>query len=82
MITIYKQLKPVSTSQNLRGILDYARTRNTNVRLVRIEQIADGKGMLQVTWADGARAITDFADYNVLADWCKGRRSWPMAQVL
>lgn len=75
-VTIYKGTTPVAKSDNLRGILTYARKHG--LRRVQIRNIvgAERPGHLYVEFADGAYVRTDFADYRVLERWVLTRRSW------
>lgn len=67
MITIYdRDLRVVSRSKNLRGIMRYPAT---------VERVdVWWPGQLGVTWTDGASTITTFADHSVLLAWIKARR--------
>jgi hypothetical protein len=66
MIIIYDHdLKAVSRSRNLRGILRYPSP---------VERVDLWGAQLGVTWTDGASVITTFADPAVLRDWVRARR--------
>lgn len=85
MITILKNNgngdKIVAKSQNLLGILSYARTRKTFVTFVAAVRLANGGGRLCVTWNDGAFCGTNFESYDVLQSWIANRRSWKDAEL-
>ena len=61
-------------SRNLRGIFDHAR--RTWIEEATAHPAGEGKGLLQVTFGDGATCQTAFASYHALCDWLKRRRSW------
>jgi hypothetical protein len=79
METIQKAGHTVARSRNLRGILDYAR--KSPLVSVKIAPHA-GQGLLLVRYYDGAYSQTAFADFSVLVDWAKARRSWPRATTV
>ena len=66
-----KDFEVVSRSRNLRGILSYSR--HTAVERIDLYKAPDGCGQFGITWCDGASCITDFASYNVMADFAKKR---------
>lgn len=73
MIVIYdRDLKPVSRSRNLRGILSYPS---------QVERVDIWGAQLGVTWTDGASTITDFADPAVLREWVRARRIFRGATI-
>ena len=78
-VEIIKASRVVAQSRNLRGILTYASSRGTYVTRAAIEAerpSGSGTGTLTVEWADGARVVTPFACFSVLAGWLDARRSW------
>lgn len=82
MIEIIKDGRTARRSRNLRGILAYAAAERTYVERVELTLLAEGKGQLTVTWADGARAVTEFADFAVCCDWLASRYSlWRVATL-
>lgn len=73
----------IRTSKNLRGILRYPGSRSlVYIKEVRVTPLERLKGRLEVTWSDGAYAVTEFASHSVLCDWLRSRRSWYGAEVL
>lgn len=65
----------ISRSRNLSGILRYPNHYTRYVAAVAIAPTQNG-GRLRVTYADGATAETEFADFFVLCQWLRSRRSW------
>ena len=66
----------VRRSQNLRGVLDYARdtSRVESVTIIH-EETPAGYPVL-FTFRDGATCSTNFADLSVAAEFLRSRRSW------
>lgn len=76
MTTIIKDGKTIRTSKNLRGMLDYARVSPvTSVNAYRDPSNSE-RGLLDVTYFDGAQSRASFASYHVMVDWVRERRSW------
>ena len=78
---IQRDGRTIRTSRSLRGLLDYARvSRVAHVagHLVRDPYGPDApaRGVLTVTYADGATGGATFVDYRVMAGWVRNRRSW------
>lgn len=74
MVIIYdSNMKPVSHSRNLRGILDYSRKHA--VAKVRLTQYKIVGGMLHIEWMNGATVCTIFASWTVLKSWVRGRKN-------
>ena len=69
----------VSTSRNLRGIIDYSRTHT--VKRVDIWPHASGTAQLGITWSNDSSAITDFQSFTVCKQWCASRRRFPAAVI-
>jgi hypothetical protein len=69
----------VSQSQNLRGILTYAR--KYGIRRVTAVNNGDG-GILRVLFKNRANVSTPFADFDVLVDWISRRRGWPVPTLV
>ncbi len=69
----------VSTSKNLRGMKDYAKTSPVH----RVYAYRDKKlsccGVLEVEYENGATCRAEFASYCVLLEWLYKRRSWRAA---
>lgn len=79
-ISIEKNAKIIRTSQNLRGILDYARISKP----ARIELTPQGKynGRLRVIYKDGATTSAHFVSYHIMVDWVRNRRSWHGVEIV
>ena len=83
-VTIHKGGRLIRTSRNLRGILAYARVSPVaSVDCQRLESETDGGRLYSVTFLydDGAVGQSDWADWRVLAQWLKARRSWDVGRV-
>ena len=65
----------VNASKNLAGILRYLRNESPARIVILIRNKVDGGGILQIRFTDGAHVSTEFADYNVLVGWVRGRRA-------
>lgn len=65
----------VSRRKNLRGITDYARKHGI-AALSLATSIANGSGLLGVTFQDGARTRVIFADHNVMEAWALRLKRW------
>jgi hypothetical protein len=61
-------------SRNLRGI--FAHGRRTWIEEAVACPAQAGKGLLSVTFGDGATCQTEFAGYETLCRWLRSRRSW------
>ena len=80
MITIRdRDFRIVSSSRNLRGIIDYSRRHI--VERVDIWPHASGTAQLGITWTNGASVITDFQSSTVCEQWCASRRRFPAAVI-
>jgi hypothetical protein len=73
----------VATSQNLRGVLTFARKHPVDV--VKITVRGDRYRVVFYFWGWGASlhhsAETQWADWRVLCDWLKARRSWSITRI-
>lgn len=74
---IIKEGRIIRQSQNLRGMLDYARVSP----VVQIESCRLGKvsGALRVIYKDGAESSATFRSYHIMIDFIRDRRSWRTA---
>ena len=68
--------RTVSSTRNLRGLLDYAR--KSPVVRVAVRETLGGGGELTVTYENGASGHSHFASYIVACHWVLARRSWGM----
>ena len=66
--------KIVARSQNMRGILTYAR--KSGVKIVKWYKNDNGEGTAEFTFYDGSVAVTPYADWAVLAQFVQARYSW------
>lgn len=83
MIVIERNGTIVCQSRNLRCMRDYAR-RSPVARVECRKRNAhpkDPAGIISVEYADGATCTTDFASYNIMVDFVRGRRSWRGADI-
>ncbi len=72
-VRILKNGKQVASAQNLEVLSRYHRTKG-RVAKSSIKKLPDGGGMLYISFGDGARAQTKFADYKALKDWLATKR--------
>jgi hypothetical protein len=77
---IHKSGVVVSRSKNLRGLTAYA-PRAIKIHTVR-DPANDCRGILTVTYSDGAKGYASFASHNILIDWVRSRRSWRDAKIV
>lgn len=75
--SIIKEGRTIRKSQNLRGMLDYARVSP----VVRVESSRVGKvsGVLHVVYKDGAESSAKFRSYHIMIDFIRNRRTWKTA---
>lgn len=71
----------VARSHNLRAMRDYAR--KSAVVAVRAwrDESNPVRGMLRVTYANGAKCKASFASYHIMVDFVRNRRTWRGAQI-
>lgn len=74
MIEIKKGNKTVSKSQNLRGILRYAR-KEPVIRVVIFKR-HDGRAIVGFWFYDDAKSTTRWASESVAHSWLRSRRAW------
>ncbi len=69
-------------SKNLRGIIEHYRHNPTDL-VVKVAEAKDDPSHYAVTffWPNGDQGVTRWADWRVLLDWLKARRSWSIARV-
>jgi hypothetical protein len=67
------------TSSNLRGLLDYARVSPVASVTTMRDPMLSVRGLLAVTYADGAVGNASFASFHIMIDWVRNRRSWRQA---
>lgn len=78
MVEIKLQGKTVAKSQNLRGILGYAR-KHPVVR-ASVHKM-EGGARFFITFNNGAECGGTFADFSVCVGWFLSRRSWGLYGV-
>lgn len=71
--------KVVARSQNLRGILTYARKHCA--AHVSCSRRSDGSAFVYVRFDDYAECRTEFASYGVAIGFFRARRSWGLTEV-
>lgn len=71
----------VASSHNLRGMRDYARKSAVVQVLAWRDESNPVRGMLRVTYANGAQCKASFASYHIMVDFVRNRRSWRGAQI-
>jgi hypothetical protein len=73
---IVKDGKVIRTSQNLRGMRDYARV--SPVTHVSTQRDIDNneRGVLTVIYDDGAMCQASFASFHIMIDFVRNRRTW------
>jgi len=74
MVSIYNAGICVSISQNLRGMLEYGRNKNTFVTEVHLNT---NDVTITVRWDNGSTCTTDFADYSIMYDFVYDRKRSP-----
>lgn len=80
-IVIKRRGKVVSTSKNLRGLLDYGR-RHLVAKVQAVPAPIGRSGYLVARYSDGAVGRARFADFGVLVRWVQSRRSWELVPML
>jgi hypothetical protein len=74
MDTITLNDKIVSRSQNLRGILDYAR--KFPMESASVRRMPEGKAQVRFTFSNGAESLTLWESFRIASDWIRQRKSW------
>ena len=75
--------KTIRKSANLRGVLAHYSAKPDDI-VVKVVETGRTGGYYKVTffWPhSGDEAITQWADWRVLLDWLRARRSWSIARV-
>jgi hypothetical protein len=81
MTTVYNMHgKVLHTSRNLRGLLEHYR-RNPSDVVVKVADRDGASYCVTVFWPNGDEANSVWADWRVLLDWLKARRSWSINRV-
>lgn len=70
------------TSKNLRGMRDYARVSPVFIVETKRDPANPVRGILRVTYADTCYSIASFADYHIMLDFVRNRRTWRSARHL
>lgn len=71
----------IRRSRNLRGMLDYARTSLVAAVETMRDPANNTRGILAVTYADGATCRASFASFNIMIDFVRNRRTWRGAKI-
>ncbi len=78
---IVKDGKVIRTSKNLRGMRDYARVSPVIGIVTQRDPKNKVRGILTVTYANGAHCVASFASHAVMIDFVRARRTWRGAGV-
>lgn len=73
--------KTIRKSRNLRGVIEHYRANPCDMVVKVIEWPDYGDYDVTFYFGDGDSAKARFADWRVLLDWLKARRSWSIARV-
>ena len=78
---VYLDGKPVKTSRNLRGLLEYGRAPHSAPYRIKANPCPNNphNGRLFVEYSNGATCAAFFRDYSCLLDWLASRRNWRTA---
>ena len=72
-VVVTKNGKQVASARNLEVLSRYNRTKGY-VTKSTAKKLPGGRGLLSVSFSDGARASVEFADYGILRDWLATKR--------
>lgn len=73
-VRIVKRGKVVSSSRNLRGLMEYHRKKAPVVKSSVGRKDKEGGAIVKVKFADQAHCETEFASHRIAKDWIKSRR--------
>lgn len=83
-VTVYdRHGATLCRSKNLRGLLTYYRA-NPDDLVVKVAEDSVSAGNYKVTFFfsnGGAQCLTNWADWRVLLDWIRARRTWSVNRV-
>lgn len=71
-VIVTKNGKQVASAQNLEVLSRYHR--KEPVKKSSAKKLPDGRGILNVTFYDGAKSTVKFASYTVLKSWLSNKR--------
>lgn len=71
----------LTQGEELRPVLRYARKHPVDVIRVAVDAGHVGTYAVTFYFADGAECFTRWADWRVLVDWLRARRSWSFHRV-
>lgn len=74
--TVYLNRKAIRKSRNLRGVRDYARVSPVCIVDTQRDPKNKVRGLLRVQYENGAVCTASFADYAIMIDFVRTRRSW------
>ena len=83
MVKVYDMLgRTTRSSKNLRGILDHYSAKPADL-VIKVCQSRIDPHNYEVTffWPDGDHGVTKWADWRILLDWLRARRSWSISRV-
>jgi hypothetical protein len=78
---IVKDGKVIRTSKNLRGMRDYARVSPVIGIVTQRDPKNKVRGILTVTYANGAHCVASFASHEIMIDFVRNRRTWRGAGI-
>lgn len=81
MTHIVKNGVIIRQSKNLRGIRDYARVSPVKSVSAYRDPSNSVRGVLDVTYENGASSRASFSSYHVMVDFVRNRRTWRDAVV-
>jgi hypothetical protein len=70
----------IRRSKNLRGMRDYARVSRVEKVETRKDPANPHRGILSVTYADGCKSHAGFAEFHIMIDFVRSRRTWRGAE--
>lgn len=79
---VSKDGKVIRTSQNLRGMRDYARVSPVAKVTTQKDPQNKTRGILTVHYENGAHCVASFASFNIMIDFVRNRRSWRGAEFV
>lgn len=74
-------MRPVSTSKNLRGLLDYTRRNRVNRVDIWPDKVPRTGALVGIEWTNGATTTFTFESLVVCQQWFAARKRFPAATV-
>ena len=78
--SIVKDGKVIRTSENLRGMRDYARV-SPVAHVKTLRDLTNKSRGYVVEYDDGATCCASFASFHIMIDFVRARRSWRRANI-